>query len=385
MTYRIDVIMNKIGMYRHFKLKSKSFNIFIGICAVLLWPWVNLTNAAIDIENKLSQLKPLPKVHYSWAWPAELLNNPNSRLLYETARITNSVSISAKWATMEQVKNAVYICARINKTKPAIPAAIGINYSPYHHWTDPNRPPTYKGETYKNELQELEERMMRVKNWIRKYNQDYVSDVQVGAILLDMECFHSRPGDEIWNEAMREALDTVHIKVKEIFPQARIEWYGRGMRWTSNPYPWVKSPYFTGKEKYMPSLSCSLYYVPEIERTLERYRRTVQLADQLKVEDVTPWVALASGFRRQLDGTFKFDNNWDYDLIYSYLIGQWINHPWFGRPERAQQYAPFNRAKVVIFYPAPFYSKTPNWGKHFIAYVRGATGIKDLTDLGLKP
>lgn len=374
--------MSRIGLYGYLKINRKSVFLFLGLFVVPLLILINSANASIDIESKLSQLDPLPKVHYSWAWPKELLNNPNSKLLYETARITNSVSISAHWATMTKVKNAVYTCARINKTKPDISATIGINYSPYHHWLNPNVPPTYQGETYKKELQGLEEKLTIVRGWIQRYNKYYKSDVQVGAVLLDMERFKARPYDDKWIEAMREALDTVHVKVQKIFPKARIEWYGRGMRWISNSQPWIRSPYFTGKEKNMPSLSCALYYIPEIERTLERYRRTVKLADELNVEDVTPWVALASGQRRHLKTTFRFENDWDYDIIYSYLIGCWINHPWFGRPELAKQYAPFNRAKVVIFYPPPFYQKTPNWGKHFIAYVRGANRVEELGDLG---
>jgi len=374
--------VNGIGMCGYLKINRKYVFLFLGLFAVPFLTLVNSANASTDIVSKLSQLDPLPKVHYSWAWPKELLNDPDSRLLCETARITNSVSISARWAREVQVKNAVYTCARINKTNPKISATIGINYNPYHHWLDPSVPPTYRGKTYKKDLQELEKKLTLVSGWIQKYNKYYKSAVQVGAVLLDAERFKARPYDDKWTEAMREALDTVHVKVRNIFPDARIEWYGRGMRWISNPQAWVISPYFTGKEKNMPSLSCSLYYVPEIERTLERYRRTVKLADELNVEDVTPWVALASGQRRRLETTFRFENDWDYDIIYSYLIGSWINRSWFGSPKLAKQYAPFNRAKVVIFYPPPFYEKTPNWGKHFVAYVRGASGVKELGDLG---
>ena len=333
-----------------------------------------------EIESKLSVLKPLPKVHYSWGWPAELLEDPNNKLTYQTARILNSVSISGPWVTMKQMRTAVYTCARINKTNPEISLSIGINYSPFHRELEPNVPPTYRGPSYQKELEMFKSRMETLKEWIKKDNSFYKSDVKVGAVLLDMERFHARSGDEKWNEGMRDALDTIHNIALSIFPEARIEWYGRGMRWVRDDPPWRRTPYFTGKEK-LSSLSCSLYTIAEIEKTLERYRRTVNLADELKVEDVTPWVSLAAGYRR---GILKvnYELDWDYDIIYSYMMGRYINIPWYGVAERADRFAPFNRAKLVVFYPPPFDPRTPHWGKHFIAYVRGANDIKDLKDLG---
>jgi hypothetical protein len=104
------------------------------------------------------------------------------------------------------------------------------------------------------------------------------------------------------------------------------------------------------------------------------------LADELGISDVTPWVALASGYRRHIDEFQKFSQNWDYDIIYSYMLGAELNIKWYG--DNPKKFAAYHRAKVVIFYPPPFYSKAPHWAKHFIAYVRGATGIKKLDDLG---
>lgn len=169
------------------------------------------------------------------------------------------------------------------------------------------------------------------------------------------------------------------MKAESIFPDARIEWYGRGMIQVARDNGWDKTPYWTGKEIKAP-LSCSLYTVPEIERTRETFHRTCKLADELGIEEVTPWVALAAGHRRGIKKSQYFDTDWSYDIIYSYLIGAELNIRWYGdRPER---FAPYNRAKVIIFYPQPFNKQTPDWGRHFIAYVRGATSVKELKDLG---
>ena len=43
--------------------------------------------------------------------------------------------------------------------------------------------------------------------------------------------------------------------------------------------------------------------------------------------------------------------------------------------------APWNKAKIVIFFPAPFAQITPHWAIHFVACMRGASLIKSLLAL----
>lgn len=332
-----------------------------------------------EIDAKLFALKPLPKVHYFWPPAREFLENRENRRVYELARITHSLCISGEWATQKEVDNCVYICARVNKTKPAIKASLGINFSPWHRRFDRKLPPTDRGPTYWKEIVYFEQRAELLKKRIEDSNKKYDSDVKIGAITLDCERFVAKKGNKAWNEGMREALDAIHIKARAIFPDSRIEWYGRGMIKVSRGDGWGKFPYWTGNE-IKTSLSCSLYSVPAFELMRETFRRTCKLADELSVEDVTPWVALASGYRRGLVKSRYWDRTWSYDIIYSYKIGAELNIKWYGdRPER---FAPYNRAKVIVFYPPPFGRKTPDWARHFIAYVRGATGVKELKDLG---
>ena len=331
-----------------------------------------LSDAEIDL--KLHELKPLPKVHFYWPVP----HNVSNQRLYELARITYSVCVSGDWDKQDYIDRCVYICARVNKTNPSIKVSLGVNFSPWHRRFDKNLPPTDRGATYWAEINFFEKRARSVRQWVDQSNKKYGSDVKFGAVTLDSESFYPKPNNEVWNEAIREALDAIHMRAQSIFPGARIEWFGRGVAPGQGEDGWTKSRYWTGKEIKAP-MSCELYRVPEIEITRETFRRTCRLADQLGIEEVTPWVALASGWRRGVDKFQLWSTDWDYDVIYSYLTGAELNNKWYG--DRPKRFAPYNRAKVIIFYPPAFDKRSPNWAKHFIAYVRGATGVKKLDDL----
>ena len=64
----------------------------------------------------------------------------------------------------------------------------------------------------------------------------------------------------------------------------------------------------------------ALHTVPEIGNTREMFRRIVQNADQHGVQDVTPWMALACGYRRNIATFDKWDFDWDYHLAYSWML-----------------------------------------------------------------
>ncbi|MHC4653404.1 MAG: hypothetical protein ACYTDW_00475 [Planctomycetota bacterium] len=339
------------------------------------------SNTDSDLAGKLFVLRPLPKVHYFWPPAAKLLGDRNSRKLYELARITHSLCVSAEVVTNQHIDNCVYICTRVNKTRPAIKASLGINFSPWHRKFGKNLPPTDRGPSYREEIRYFEERMRLVKQWVEQSNRKYGSEVQITALLLDHERFVEKPGNQAWNDGMREALDAIHIKAKTIFPTVRIEWFVRGIQpvRVRGKAGWAKTPSFTGREIKNP-FSVYLYSVPDLDQMRETYRRTCELADGFRVKDVTPWVALGAGYRPSQRPPRKWHRDWDYDLKYSHQIGAELNLPRFS--EQPKRYASYNRAKVIIFYPGPFDKRTPGWARHFIAYVRGATGVKELKDFG---
>jgi hypothetical protein len=113
-----------------------------------------------------------------------------------------------------------------------------------------------------------------------------------------------------------------------------------------------------------------------IDTMRETFRRTYERAKEHGVNEVTPWIALGTGYRPAVDQFHAWQSNWDYDVIFSWQLGAEVNIGWYGA--NPMRYAPWNAAKVVVFYPGAFDPRSPAWGKHFVAYVRGATGVKKL-------
>ncbi len=325
----------------------------------------------------MKQLDPLPKVHYSWPIPWKSISDD---VLFQYVRLTHAASISGEWSNPEQIDRAVEVCHRVNSAKPKIPASIGVNYSVWHRRFDKDLPPTDTGPTHKAELDYLRARLEAVREGLQAANAKHQADVKISAILFDSEHFHTKPDDTEWNAAITRKYNAAWDIVREYFPEARIEWYARGaVQPGASPSGWSQARYFALDEKG-DSFGCSLYQVPEIGYTREIFRRTARNAVEHGCDEVTPWIALASGYRRQTDKYHDWSHDWNYDLIYSWQLGREINHPWYGAPERAERFAPWHMAEIAIFYPEPF-GRSPHWGEHFVAYVRGANGVKELPEL----
>jgi hypothetical protein len=89
---------------------------------------------------------------------------------------------------------------------------------------------------------------------------------------------------------------------------------------------------------------------------------------------VNPWVALGAGFKRWNGSLFHtwFDD-WNFDVGVSRALGRELNHAYYS--DRPELYAPWGRARIVVFYPQPFQAATPSWGSHFTAYCQGAAEV----------
>ena len=254
----------------------------------------------------LRELKPLPKVHYSWPLPLEKMSD---ELLFQYVRLTGAVSLSGEWGQVEQVDRAVAVCQKVNAAKPQIPASLGINYSVWHRRFGKDLPPTDTGPTHQAELDYLKSRLAAMRDALAAANENHAAKVAVTAILFDSEHFHVKPDNAAWNKAVTAKYDAATDVVRAIFPKARIEWYARGaVQPGASATGWSESTYFTLDEQAK-TFGCSLYQVPEIGYTREIFRRTAENAVQHGCQEVTPWIALASGYRRQTDKYHEFSLN----------------------------------------------------------------------------
>ncbi|MCH7491696.1 MAG: hypothetical protein IID05_13515 [Gemmatimonadetes bacterium] len=324
-----------------------------------------------QIVEWLSELQPLSKVHYSWPLRKAFLSDPADPLLYEYVRLTHAITVGDP-STSDMVDVAVQVCAEVNAAYPRIPATLGVKYSPYHREFE-DTPPTEFGLIHRNAVANFTRKFQNIRDWIAESNARHGTDVWVSRVFLDAERFRVTSGDTFWNDSMRVKYNLAYDAGKYFFPRAGVEWiaYG-GVRRDSSASGWGVSLRFTFDEE-SDAFSCALFRVPELGYTQETFRRTYELAQEYDVDEVTPWIALGSGFRRTFEKRKLWTFVWDYDLWYSWQLGAEINKRWYGN--RSDRYAPWHAATVAAFYPEPF-GRAPYWGEHFVAYVRGANGIK---------
>ena len=340
-------------------------------------------DAALPTEEQLTawlaELPPLPKVHYSFPILETLLVEPVDPLLVQYVRVSRAVSVAGEGANETHLKAAVTLCQQANASGIGIPASIAINYSPWHRGFPPDLPPTYTGPESDDEIQRFRDRLISVRQTLASINASRGTQIAVTAILLDTERFYIKPASDpeadVWNAAIDAKYTAFYDFARQIYPNASVEWFGRGIEESAAVTGWSPFPWFTFRESG-DSFSCALYRVSEIGTMRETFRRTYDFAEEHGASRVTPWIALGAGYRRQSDQFAAWYTDWDYDTVYSLLLGREINTPWYG--QRPDRFAPWGAAEIVVFYPPPFDTRTPAWGKHFVAYARGAAGLDEL-------
>lgn len=316
----------------------------------------------------LQALDPLPKVHITWPLQRADMQGIDDELLFEYARITHSLSINAEYADQEYMRKIVATCQRVNEMNPERPCTLSALMRPWMRLFPVDAPVTYRGPEHFAEIQFAVDQLENTKAHLAKANQDLGASVELTCIFLDVERFFVRAEDEPdaegWNTALDEKYDVIYDVIKAALPDVRVEWYGRAI-----------SGLFTFREKG-DSFSVPLYHVNERDTTRRIYWRAYREAVLHNVSEVTPWVALGTAYQRLPDGekVWSFENI--YDVSISWQLGAEINDPWYG--DRANQFAPYHAATHIIFWPHAFDDRVPDWGRHFVAYVRGAHGITEI-------
>lgn len=333
-----------------------------------------------QVVQWLQALPPLQKVHYSWPLSQGLLDNPSDPRYAEYIRITHAITLCGEAVTAQQVNSAVVACRQINVGGPAVPARIALSYSPWHRVFPEGLPPTDMGPMHDAEIAQFFSRMDFARNALASANATHGADIQISAILLDTERFFlkepSEPGAADWNEAMRIKYDAIYDAAKSVFPNARVDWYGRGsVHIAATDDGWANDNWYALTEKG-DAFSCPLYRVPALAYMRDTFRRTLARAQSRGVSQVIPWIALGAGYREASEKLHSWVQDWDYDSALAWQLGAEVNNPSYSdAPER---FAPWSAAPAVVFYPPPFDTRSPAWERHFVAYCRGAAGIPDL-------
>ena len=327
----------------------------------------------------LSELEPLPKTHYSFAFSGTLMRPTPNPLAVEYVRITRALTVRPE-VYPGLIRPIADLFKQLDAALPSRPCSLAMLHSPWHIVWPKGLPPTYVGPEHDAEIAWFDTNLANAKAVIDQVNAEKGTNLTIDVFFFDSEIFQRKPESDpnaaVWNAAIDAKYDAMYNIAKSYYPDAIVDWYGRGgMHRCSAEDGWCQTNWFTGHE-LGDNYAIALYSLPEYGGMQESFTRTVVEAQADGYPRVTPWVSLGAGYQRTLDDGFVYSKNWDYNLWYSWQFGAEINHPWFAtQPDR---FAPWDMAEYVMFYPRPF--EAAPWGKHFVAYVRGAHRIAVLPE-----
>lgn len=322
-----------------------------------------------QILSWFSALPPLPKVHYSFPVPWEMLDQPNDPLVYQWARITHTIAMTASASSQTRVDNAVAICKQINATNPAIPCSIVLNFGPYEHVPE-NTPPTYSGPEVAQDLALMDTLFAAFKTQFETANAAQGTHIALSAVLLDTEKWKAHAwntdGAAEWNAACKVRYDAAYSIAKSYFPTIETHWYDRG-----KPIEW--GAYFT-LEELADACDIEIYNGDDLEYLRYRWMLGWQFSQSMGESNIIAWLNFNGAFYSGLpDGHARWVCGLDYDVANSWQLGQEIN--WSGFVPPAGQTVPLNWSQAVAMYPGPFDGRFPDFAKHFVAYVKGAANL----------
>lgn len=273
---------------------------------------------------ELRALKPLPKPHYVWPWD----ESTDAALVDELVRVTGTVTIHGDFDPPDVIASKLALAKKHNAT-------LGVLFVP-------------KSQT------DLGRVFVRIGGMVPQLAERLPS-----VVIFDYEDPKATAGD----------FEKLHEAASASWPAANVEFYGQGIRASASVSGW--SAHVPQSLNPLHGYSCSLYSLPNQHGMRETMRRTYEVAVYNRVDSVTPWVALASGYVPDRDPKIyqRWEMDWNYPTDYSYQLGAEINNDWYGK--QPQRFAPWLAVKRVILYPPPS-SATLHWWEHFVAYAQGA-------------
>lgn len=323
-----------------------------------------------QIAALLAPLPPLPKVHYSTDVSSRLVDTPDSAALYEWVRITHAVAISAAGARYERILAGVQACKKADAANPGFPSSMAATFSPYHYVLPTGVTASYSGPEVQQELNNMLARLQSFKTWLDQANSASGTSVKLSLVSLDTELWKpwksDVPGADAWNGAIDAKYNAAYDVCKQVFPDARVDWFDRG-------HAIGYGGFFSGNEKG-DLVSVELYSVHDLDALRTKWARGMQRASASGATFVMPWFNFNGGFDYGLpDGRERYVCDLTYPLVNSWQVGFETNSPAFVPPSGGS--VPLSTASAGAFYPGPFDARFPEWVDHFVAYVKGANNI----------
>lgn len=384
----------------------------LSVVAALHPPQPSSSQQLYDLAvNPLAGIPALPKVHHSWPLAINFTDPAVRPVLEDYARITHAVAAGAlAWTPTQQVVDvAVEVAAKTG-------AILEFEYNPWGEDASPfprHVLPMYEGPEEGAELALFASRCQATKTLISAANAKLGTNLTIGAILLDQErwcsdCYAylniTNVTEAVYRAAITRKNNLFYSAAQTCAPSADIVLYDRGaVGRGSGPGDMVehtgwRTPggYYTTDPDELPgaagTFGVALYTLSELGYTRASFNRTANLARKKGVPGVTPWLSLGAAYRRNFckhdcESPMFYDEDWNYDIAYSWMLGAEINDPWYG--DRPQRFADWHMAKSVALYPSVFSLKNTDGNRrgantsssvpvimqHFVAYCQGAAGL----------
>lgn len=311
----------------------------------------------------LAKLKPLPKRLYAHTVVNALFHH--KQLLHQWARITGTITLSGEWPNRDRCQAAA---AMARKTG----AKIALAASPFtgrFSWPA-DKPPTYDGKEWRDELHRLAWGLRHNRFWLGK-------NAPIAAVIISSEAFHGpaglgvQPGNKAWNNALVKKWNSVYQTIRDALgPKPLIVYYNAGgFSWY--PGGWSQEPNHDLRE-HLDVYCASLYQVTRPLQEIEEARKTIASARAHHVKGFVPWLALGETY--QVGISAKHWHRWGdthYRVSYDWWMGHFINKAIFAR-KNTPGFADWNYVPFVVVYPTPKPTNS-SWLDHFQAYVHGAT------------
>ncbi len=300
----------------------------------------------------LQEFAPLSIPHASWWLPKQVWADQN--LLTEYVRITGVCSLSLLWSP-----DAAYAAcaAAIDQAGRGI---IALNYSPYHRLEAESA--GHFDLCWAAELLDVAERLEHVRG--------LPGGNLVQLAILDHERYN------------QSQYPTVALKLAAMYlvfheQIATVTWYGQGWweRAVWAPDGWQLFPRTLPTVPHDGLFGVTLYQLNNLTLMRESIRRSAAEADRQNAR-LAAWVRLGIGYGYEwhLEGLWAPRRKVTYPLANSWRLGFDLAHTYASK--RPAVFAPYDRIKLVIFYPAPYGPANKYFHDHFVAYLHGWYGKK---------